>query len=112
MILLLVRGWLLLLVRGWSEVVQGWCGSPDACATHAFCCCRIAACFDPLHSKITAPLLVQNSGVRRAAAALQQLGEFYMRRGQRARLPRADGDQLLRRLGAAELALPPRPGAA
>ena len=47
-----------------------------------------------------------------AAAALQQLGEFYMRRGQRARLPRADGDQLLRRLGAAELALPPGPGSA
>ena len=57
-------------------------------------------------------LLVRSGGVRRGAAALQQLGEFYMRRGQRARLPRADGDQLLRRLGAAELALPPRPGAA
>ncbi|KAK9825441.1 hypothetical protein WJX81_008200 [Elliptochloris bilobata] len=54
--------------------------------------------------------VTSEASYKQISAALQQLGEFYMRKGQRARLPRADGDQLLRRLGAAELALPPRPG--
>ena len=34
------------------------------------------------------------------------LGEFYKKKGQRARLPRALGDDLLARLTAAENALP------
>ena len=41
-----------------------------------------------------------------AAATIQELGQFYMKNGQRARLPSATGQDLLHRLDAAAIALP------
>ena len=40
------------------------------------------------------------------AGTIKQLGEFYKKKGQRARLPRALGDDLLAKLATAENALP------
>ena len=47
-----------------------------------------------------------NSRMHAAAATIQQLGQFYMKNGQRARLPSSVGKELLERLDAAAIALP------
>lgn len=46
-----------------------------------------------------------------AAGTIKELGEFYRKKGQRARLPRFLGNELLAKLAAAENALP-LPGSA
>ena len=40
------------------------------------------------------------------AGVIRQLGEFYRKQGQRSRLPRAVGEDLLARLSAAQNSLP------
>lgn len=56
-----------------------------------------------------AAVVSEDESYRQLTAAIQELGQFYMQRGQRARLDEAVGQALLTRLEAADAALPPAP---
>lgn len=60
--------------------------------------CAPAQAPDSLRSLTVFPVL--------SAATIQELGQFYIKNGQRARLPSAMGQDLLHRLDAAAIALP------
>lgn len=56
-----------------------------------------------------APIVRDDESYRQLMAAIQELGQYYMAQGQRARLTTDVGKGLLDRLDAAEAALPPAP---
>ncbi|KAK9809325.1 hypothetical protein WJX73_004850 [Symbiochloris irregularis] len=58
------------------------------------------------------PSVSTDTSHRQITATIQQLGDFYLKKGQRARLPRTFGESLLAKLQAADLALPRQPGSA
>ena len=53
------------------------------------------------------PLVREDVSYTQLTGAIRDIGEFYMKNGQRARLPENVGQALLARLDAAEIALPP-----
>ncbi|KAK9915894.1 hypothetical protein WJX75_005729 [Coccomyxa subellipsoidea] len=53
-----------------------------------------------------APGVQGEASYTQLSGTIKELGEFYRKRGQRARLPRSLGDELLAKLAAAENALP------
>lgn len=55
------------------------------------------------------PLVRDDASYAQLTSTIRELGEFYMKNGQRARLPEDVGQALLARLDAAEGALPPAP---
>ena len=69
-----------------TQLAPGDCSCADACAS------------DLLRKLTVVPVL--------SAATIQELGQFYMKNGQRARLPSSMGQDLLHRLDAAAIALP------
>jgi hypothetical protein len=56
-----------------------------------------------------APEVQGEESYRQLTATIQDLGQFYLKQGQRARLSEELGQTLLNRLDAAELSLPPAP---
>ena len=67
--------------------------------------CKVYACWWPGRFNVTGSPNIEPHAAR-VTATIQELGQFYMKNGQRARLPSTTGQELLHRLDAAAIALP------